>query len=390
MNILYVSSFVYRKNSSAAIRNNKLIEGLISAGHKVDVHTISHSAELTDAALLANHKALGVLIEFSEINSISNVASAGGKKKLKKYLPKTIYNFIRSMLAFPDADKRWLNKDLDLKDEYDIVISSSDTKTSHFVVEKILKNKRITAKWVQIWGDPWASDVNLDFFTKKIVSFYERNLLKQAFKIFYVSELTATEYKKKFPIFSHKIRCVGRSYYKRLLVDTSCKEKKEMTFFYPGSLNENRSIVKFCESIRLHNDNNIKQIKINVCGHQTDDILNRYKQYTFVQFMGAKGIDEVYSEFNFSDYLLLVDNGNDSPHIPGKLFDYYGTNLPIIALISRGNLKLKEYLSIDGRTLILDKDDLVNLNCIVDINALNEVDDYYSPESVARRLLNVL
>jgi len=390
MNILYVSSFVYRKNSSAAIRNNKLIEGLVSIGNKVDVLTIDYNSEWTDSALLENIKRLGVSVNSYDISSVNEITTDSNKKKIKKYLPKFIYTLIKNIIAFPDVDKKWLYKDILIDDKYDVVISSSDTKTSHYVAEKLFKKQKLKAKWIQIWGDPWASDVNLDFFTKKIVSLFEYNLLKKAHEVFYVSELTTLEYKNKFPSFAHKIGCIGRSYYKKLIVDSSIKRENEVSIFYPGSLNENRSIIKFCESIENFNANNEKKIKLNICGHQSEDTIERYEKYTFVRLLGTKSVDEVYSQFSESDFLLFVDNGIRSTQIPGKLFDYYGTNLPIIALVSNGNLKMKDFLSKDGRTIIINKDDDEDLNIIFKVNINNEVNEYYSPESVARRLLNEL
>jgi hypothetical protein len=390
MNILYVSSFVYRKNSSAAIRNNKMIEGLVSIGNSVDVLTVNYSEEWTDSALLESHKKLGVSVNYQDVFSVNNIATDSSKKRLKQYLPKSFYTFIKNVVAFPDVDKKWLDKDIFIEDKYDIVISSSDTKTSHYVVEKIFNKQVLKAKWVQIWGDPWASDVNLDFFTKKLVGSFEYKLLKKAYKVFYVSELTTKEYKNKFPSISHKISYVGRPYYKKLFVDTSTHRINEFSIFYPGSLNENRSIVNFCENIKKFNSSNERQIKLNICGYQTESILELYQKYNFVHFLGVKSVDEVYSQFSESQFLLFVDNGVSSTQIPGKLFDYYGTNLPIIALLSNGNTIMKEFLSKDRRTIVVDKDNQDNLDFIFKIDTANEINEYYSPQSVAWRLLNEL
>ncbi len=390
MNILYVSSFVYRKNSSAAIRNNKMIEGLVSIGNSVDVLTVNYSEEWTDSALLESHRKLGVSANYQDVFSVNNIATNGSKKRLKQYLPKSIYTFIKNVVAFPDVDKKWLDKDIVIEDKYDIVISSSDTKTSHYVVEKIFKKQVLKAKWVQIWGDPWASDVNLDFFTKKLVGSFEYKLLKKAYKVFYVSELTTKEYKNKFPSISHKISYVGRPYYKKLFVDTSIHKINEFSIFYPGSLNENRSIVNFCENIKKFNLSNERQIKLNICGYQTESTLELYQEYNFVRFLGVKSVDEVYSQFSESQFLLFVDNGVSSTQIPGKLFDYYGTNLPIIALVSNGNTIMKEFLSKDRRTIVVDKDNQDNLDFIFKIDTANKINEDYSPQSVARRLLNEL
>uniref|UniRef100_UPI000BDCF584 glycosyltransferase family 4 protein n=6 Tax=Vibrio vulnificus TaxID=672 RepID=UPI000BDCF584 len=247
MNILYISSFVYKKNSSAAIRNNKLIEGLVSLGCKVSVLTINYSDEWTDKALLENHRRLNISIFSSDILSASDITSNSSKQTIKKFLPKEVYKLMKNLVAFPDVDKDWLKEIFNIEDKYELVISSSDTKTSHFVAEKIFNEHKLKSKWVQIWGDPWATDVNLDFFTRKCVSLSESRLLKKASKIFYVSELTSLEYKDKYPEISDKIHHVGRSFYKKIAVNKSNTQKDSITIFYPGALNDNRVITDLCE-----------------------------------------------------------------------------------------------------------------------------------------------
>ena len=45
-------------------------------------------------------------------------------------------------------------------DSYDLVISSSDPKSSHLFVYELYQRKRLKkTPWVQIWGDPFAADI---------------------------------------------------------------------------------------------------------------------------------------------------------------------------------------------------------------------------------------
>lgn len=390
MNILYISSFVYRKNSSAAIRNNKLIEGLVAIGHSVDVLTVQYSDEWTDPSLLNNHLRLGVSSTNYNVFSKNSISPNRSRKRIKNYLPKSIYNFVKNVVAFPDVDKKWLEKDLIVEDKYDLIVSSSDTKTSHFLAEKILDEQKITAQWVQIWGDPWASDVNLDFLSRRFVSSSEKRLLRKASKIFYVSELTALEYKDKYPELSDRVHYIARSFYKKILLEPKDRNNSDYTIFYPGSLNENRSIRKLCEKIKSFNLYSHRNINLRICGYQHDNIINCYKQYDFVEFLGSMSIDEVYSEFINTDLLLFVDNGSESTQIPGKIFDYYGTNLPILALVSEGNQKMIDFLNRDERTVIMDKESQQDIGFLLELEKTDQVNEYYSPESVARRFLGEL
>ena len=390
MKILYISSFIYKKNSSASIRNNKLIEGLVSLGVKVDVLSVMHPDEWTDMELLQNHNDISVHKILSNISSMTDVTSTKNKSLLKKYLPKTLYTIIKNLLAYPDFDKKWLESDFNIENKYDYVVSSSDSKTSHFLALNILKQKKMESKWIQIWGDPWSSDINLDFITKKRAMADEYNLLKKADKIFYVSELTSNQYKKKFPEFKTKIYDIGRSYYKEVYKNHTNKNSHQLNILYTGSLNNNRSIVNFCNDLHSFNINNKINIKLKICGYQEKQIYERYKNFDFIEFMGSKSISQVYNEFSKSDFLLFVDNGNESTQIPGKIFDYYGTELPIIALISSGNTNLKELLSKEERNIIVDKYKSNNLDFLINSEKKYVINTKYSPQSIAKRLLDVL
>ncbi|PAO24283.1 hypothetical protein BTT96_23275, partial [Vibrio vulnificus] len=127
---------------------------------------------------------------------------------------------------------------------------------------------------------------------------------------------------------------------------------------------------------------------IKICGHQNENVVRLYSSYGFIKFLGVKNIDEVYSEFLNSDFLLFVDNGKSSTQIPGKIFDYYGSNLPIIALISAGNEKMKDFLEKDQRSVILTRGNIHDISFVRNMKTLDNVNEYYSPESVARRFLD--
>ena len=88
-----------------------------------------------------------------------------------------------------------------MNEKFDYIISSSDSKTSHFIAREIIKSNNLIVPWIQIWGDPWSDDIgikNCNFLTKYRIKKNEKKLLKEADKIFYISELTANKIKDKF------------------------------------------------------------------------------------------------------------------------------------------------------------------------------------------------
>ena len=99
------------------------------------------------------------------------------KKEKKITIFFKLKSLLKDLVFFPDTlfeAKRNVNK-LEMGKEYDYIISSSDSKISHYMALEIISKKKIKyKKWIQIWGDPWAEDLHLrkkPFFLRKRILF---------------------------------------------------------------------------------------------------------------------------------------------------------------------------------------------------------------------------
>ncbi|MFC7056127.1 hypothetical protein ACFQOY_09925 [Enterococcus alcedinis] len=207
MKILYISSLVLKKNSSASIRNVGLINGLVSNGHEVSVLTIKYPDSFQDS-YLSDSISKDVKIYQSELKLLSKYLSvqAGKKENNKKTnnhnvnrssVFRLFKKIVKDIYFFPDTDKEWVSmyNQTMFTEHFDLIISSSDTKTSHFVAEKITR-KFPGSMWYQIWGDPWNDDMNISKLNKIRARHREKKMLEKADKVFYVS-LPTTEFIKK-------------------------------------------------------------------------------------------------------------------------------------------------------------------------------------------------
>src|SRR5690625_1677724 len=246
MKILYISSLVFKKSSSASIRNIGLINGLVHEGHEVDVLSIDYGENGTDSFLLNDlssslrifNTMIPILLTYSNIKK--------DQEKFTKMLSKLsgLKALYKTLFYFPDVDKDWIElvNTQNIDNDYDIIISSSDSKTSHFVAEKVLNNSSMKATWVQIWGDPWEEDVNLSTFEKKRVAKYECQLLQSADYVMYVSIPTTKLMENKYPHFKNKIHYLGRSYLKKVH-GRELGTEQEWELLYTGSLQDRTSVV---------------------------------------------------------------------------------------------------------------------------------------------------
>ena len=150
-----------------------------------------------------------------------------------------------------------------------------------------------------------------------------------------------------------------------------------------GSLNINRKIDDFLDDISIYNDKNDREIKLYLYGEYSESILNILSKYNFVNIYSTVDYEEVLDIFSKSSLLLFIGNKVGATQIPGKLFDYLGTNLPIICITTDKNLI--SFLSKYKNCLIYDSD----ISTIVDKILYHKFDsvDEFSPTIVATKVL---
>jgi glycosyltransferase involved in cell wall biosynthesis len=388
--ILYITTDFFLKNSSAAIRNNSLVKGLTICGVDVDVITIRWSPARKSDFFEKENNGNVYFIDLSKTKKIVqnrfNIKNLAFKSWLKRH--------IATILYFPDTLKSFaknINKlDLDLM-SYDLMITSSEKKSSHFAGLQIKKRFK-DLKWLQIWGDPWVDNFDTPYLHKFFALYYEAILIKFAEKVFYVSELTTEKLKKRYPQYTEKIDFLPRGYYSPVY-KTQKNGCDKISLLYPGTLNYGRDIVSLAEAIEEFNKNNNRKIELLI--YSDPKWGKKLSIFDSIKFFSAVDYDKMLKVMKEVDGLVFLDNplADDSGQIPGKLFDYFGTNLPILCLFSKNNkiaIKLKER----KRCLVLlnKKDDILKSLCaFIKLTAENiEIDMTYSPNAIANKLLSKL
>ena len=118
MKILYISSLILKKGSSASIRNTGLIKGLNDNKVIVDILTIKYPEQLEDDYLkniLIKNKIyfnnLKILDGYLKLKNKGTLQKNGFLKNILAFLKKIIKN----IYFFPDMDKEWIKEVSKLK-----------------------------------------------------------------------------------------------------------------------------------------------------------------------------------------------------------------------------------------------------------------------------------
>lgn len=339
MNILFVTLFALETNTSVTKSNHGIIKGLIDLGHNVTLLMPELDRQLSyyDDTLDLR----GVAIERIKNENIgqqiaSHSAQAEGVKKQLLSVARTVYGKCRIF----DRTKALLSEAKHfsgLDEYYDVVISTSDPKTSHLFVRELIKCGLKYGRWIQHWGDPLAGDISKNniypnFYVERI----ERKIIKYADKAVYVSPFTLEAQLRRYPTEKQKLSFVP------LPCDECESEKvehvqsKRLKIVYLGDYSSHirdiNPLYTACSKMDF--------VELTIAGN-TDIVLNEtdnIKIFPRIPQAKAKELE------NQADVIVSVGNlsGNQ---IPGKL--YYsasGDTHIVVAIDGDSKAEMKKYL----------------------------------------------
>lgn len=212
--ILFVSAMPLQYNVSANIRNLALIDGLCQNGYVVDVLTFEPNKESDWFDSSMDVSSVNQFLyrgkDVARSKKRNNTEHTGTANTIKQIATQIIKKVVKLLISLSVWDVRIISarklQDYSIAEDYDIIISSSDPKSSHYLGQKIYsRNKDKIGKWIQYWGDPFTMDINHSGGSQKRMQKAEARILALADKIVYVSPFTLECQKKLFPLYQDKM-----------------------------------------------------------------------------------------------------------------------------------------------------------------------------------------
>jgi hypothetical protein len=325
MKILYVVSRPLEINTSSSIRNRASIEGLLALGHNIDLITTEYDINQPNLDERMFHKALNV--KYLKLGGLQHYAKYYRRYKLFKPVYE-LASMILSRFKIYDnlkgiADYASTCNVTDCM--YDIIISSSDPKSSHLFVAKMFENACLkNTPWIQIWGDPFLTDISKsNRLLKSIIKKEEKRLLKYASRVIYVSSLTLLEQKELYPQYAMKMHYEPIPYIRKEIYPVVDEPKETLSFLYCGDYFSNvRDIKPLYETMKALNHN------LTISG-RSDLRLESIENIKIFPRVGFEKTKELEKE---CDVLVHLSNLKGS-QIPGKIYQYSGTNKLILFIL---------------------------------------------------------
>ncbi len=337
MKILFVTLEPINSSSSASSTNIVLINELCRRNHQVTVLSINNPVYVSHnpKEFIIGNVDIVMLGTSSAYDAISTGTSTKGKiKKIisqllrKVYRSVCIYNY-----TYPTAIKTHI--DCLKTKEYDLVISTSDPKTSHLLVGKFTKEGLKRKRWIQYWGDPLSGDITKStIWPDGILKKTERKLFDCADKIVYVSPFTQRSSQAKFPdkadrMFFVPIPSVNSKLY-------SISQEDRQSLIYCGTYNSNvRNIIPFYNAVKSCSD----MFTLKIVG-SSDLMLESSTNIEVIPPVEKKEAIRLEEE---GDIYVCIMNKSGT-QIPGKLYHYATSNKPILVIVEKGSPEIAEYV----------------------------------------------
>lgn len=385
MRILYVVSRSLQINTSASVRNRATIMGLVENGHEVDLVT-----SLPDENHMAFDKSMtleGVNIIYIKLSGVQSVARLGRKLKFFEPLKRLVISYMDSHNIYDNLQGIVDHVGEINASKYDLIISSSDPKSSHLFVDKLIQKGKYSGRWIQIWGDPFFSDITLPKNARKNdILKEEKRLIMACDRVVYVSKLTLGTQRRLYP------DCAKKMIYSPIPFLNEIKEPiknysqgDKICLAYCGDYASNvRNIIPLYSAIKEIN----KNVELVICGNSDLNL----EQANNIQIMGRQPYEVVEKIEKEADILVHISNLHGG-QIPGKIYQYSGTNKPILFILDGEKDLIRNQFEQYGRYCFADntKDSILRVldSLIIENREYDSVKDF-SKSYIAANIVNAL
>lgn len=384
MRILYVVSRAVEINTSASIRNSATIYGLLQNGHEVTL--VSMEPDSSHPAYDKSIEIQGIKKLYFKTDLAHNAIKIGRHfstvKKMIPYVYKMlygnqIYDNLKGIVAHTDEVN---------VAEFDLVISSSDPKSSHLFVDSLFQKQGKNIPWIQIWGDPFADDITRTQKQRGKIEEEEQRLLNLADRIIYVSDMTCKSQQKKYSAFKDKMIYVPIPYIEpRVSGREFPDDYRDMKICYCGDYGSYiRNIIPLYKAAKELN------LNLEICGMSDLELQTTGN----ISILPRQGAGIVRQKEDNADVLVHLSNLKGT-QIPGKIYQFMSTDKVILFIMDGEAERLREIFEPFNRFIFVqnEKDRIIKtLRNLPELrkSVINAPVDYFNAKNIASIILNSL
>ena len=327
MNILLVTLYSLERNTSVAISNINITKGLLTLGHRI-TWVMPHWAQCEtefDASQV-------------QIVRVPGEDEARDSGFLRNRLHSHFY-----MLDFTRPYLHQVRKTRIPDEYYDVVISTSDPKTSHVFTARLLRHVRY-GRWIQHWGDPLLGDITRNFWWPKwVIKGYEWNIIRKADKIVYVTPFTAETQRKEYPKMADKIAFIPLPADMHTTETTSLPDQLQIAYLgdYNPAFRNLRPLYNACSKMN--------GVSLTIAGHGP-----AYRSLPNIRVLPRIPQDQALAIESNADVIFCVCN-KFGTQIPGKILYKASSDKHILVAVEKeSHDEMCKYLESYNRFMVCD------------------------------------
>lgn len=363
MHILYVVARPIEINTSASIRNQATIIGLLRNGHQVTV--VSAKPDRNHPAYDGSMEVPCAELKYFDIGGIQSAAKLGRRL----HVPDKVKSCVNGLLYRNDIYDNLKGivhfaKEIDLG-LYDMAVSSSDPKASHLFVDSVFKEGGRKIPWIQIWGDPFAEDITNGGGVKKksAAEKEERRLLGMADKIVYVSKLTCDSQKGNYWEYAGKMHYLPTPYSSvKISGKAMPHDCRDAVLSYCGDYGSRvRDIRPLYGAVRKLG------MRLTICGISDLGLEETDK----IKILPRQPMDAVRRIESDADVLVHLSNISGT-QIPGKIYQYASTDRTVLFILDGEKEAIRGMFEPYGRFVFTDNEEDAIMRTLKNICALSD------------------
>lgn len=261
-------------------------------------------------------------------------------------LKNKLLNWIRGNLFIPDPKIYWVNPSISLllrkiqKENIEYVITTGPPHSMHLIGLGI-KDKNPNIKWIADFRDPWSElDLLKEFhlFKSSINKHQklEKRVLENANVVLTVSESWVNDLKR---LGANRVELITNGYDSD---DFLVKPKKNDKFIigHYGLINHlrnPRNLWKTLAEMCLEDKEFNKKLEIHFAGNVDEEVIKEIRSYDNLKYkikqLGYLSHSDVLEQYNEAAVLLLLlfNSKSGKGNYPGKIFEYFAANKPVLA-----------------------------------------------------------
>lgn len=281
------------------------------------------------------------------IGGKKGAANTKGLVPENKSASEKLISWIRGNIFIPDTRVFWVRPAARFLTDYlkenkiDTIVTTGPPHSMH-LIGKGLKRKNPNLKWIADFRDPWSrwgflESVMTGKLAMKIHRHLEANVLKSADKVVTVSPSWARQFNN---LSKCHIHLITNGYDEEDFRGVEIKKTEKFVIRHVGFLSDRCKLDPFIaamEELLIENKNFKESVQIDFLGEahlkikqRIQSLENLSSRATFTLSIAHEKIPEIYSR---SSLLLLVLTGFQSAeNLPGKIFEYMATGLPVLGI----------------------------------------------------------